>query len=57
MALFELSMVTGAIVEMGVQGSIKQWSRKETVIKTLKRLKIDHEPDPNDFGHAGFQPK
>ncbi len=51
MALFELSMVTSVIVKMGAQGVIEKWSREETVIKALKKLKIDREPKPDDFGH------
>lgn len=49
MVLFELSMITGAIVEMGVEAAVKKFGRKEAVIKTLKRLNFDSEPPVDDF--------
>jgi formylglycine-generating enzyme required for sulfatase activity len=51
MALLELAMVTGAIVEMGTQALVEKLGRRETVTRILKKLNIDHEPDPTDFGH------
>lgn len=49
MAMFELSMVTSTIVEMGAEATAKKLGRRETVIRILKRLNIDAEAPSDDF--------
>jgi hypothetical protein len=49
MALIELSMVTSAIIEMGVDAAAKKLGRREAVVRTLKRLKLESEPPADDF--------
>lgn len=49
MAILELSMVTGAIVEISTEAVVKRLGRKEAIIRTLKHLKLESEPPADDF--------
>ncbi len=49
MAILDMSMVTSAIVEMSLDAVVRKLGRRETIIRTLKRLKMDYEPPADDF--------
>lgn len=49
MALLELSMVTGAIIEMGVEALANKIGRNEAIIRTLRKLNLSKHPPTNDF--------
>ncbi len=49
MAIVELSMVIGAIVEMGVEGIWEKAKRREAVIRALKKLGLQPDAPPSDF--------
>jgi len=49
MSLVELSMVIGAIVEMGVEAAWEKAKRHEAVIRLLKHFKFDPSEPPPDF--------
>lgn len=49
MAMIELSMVIGAIVEMGVEGVWQKAKRREIVIGVLKKLGLAPDRLPSDF--------
>ncbi len=48
MAVIELGMVTGAIIEMGVEAAWEMRKRNEAVIKLLKRFNLDPNEPPAD---------
>lgn len=45
----DLSVITGAIVEMNLEAISKNLMRREAVIRTLQRLKLKVEPPADDF--------
>lgn len=49
MAILELAMVIGAIVEMATEAVANNLSRSETIIRILKKLGLDSEPPADDF--------
>ena len=49
MAIIDLSMVTGAIIEMGVEGVWEKAKRREAVIRVLKKARLDPDAPPPDF--------
>lgn len=49
MAIIDLSMVTGAIIEMGVEGVWEKAKRREAVIRVLKKVRLDPDAPPPDF--------
>jgi len=42
-------MVTSAIIEIGVDAVAKKLGRREAVVRTFKRLKLEGEPPADDF--------
>jgi hypothetical protein len=49
MPLFDLSIITGIILESGVDVAKKRLNRQEAVVSILKRLNIESAPAPDDF--------
>lgn len=49
MALLELAMVTGAIVEMGVDAAWEKAKRQEAIVRLLARFGLDPKDPPADF--------
>lgn len=49
MALIELGMVIGAIVEMGVEGTFEWAKRQEAVVRALKKVGMETDTPPTDF--------
>lgn len=49
MPLFDLSIITGIILESGVDVAKKKLNRQETVVNILKRLNIESAPAADDF--------
>ena len=49
MAIIELSMVVGAIVEMGVEAVWDRTKRREAVIKVLRKAGLKPDVPPSDF--------
>lgn len=49
MPAIELAMVTGAIIEMGVEGVWEKAKRREAVVKALKRVGLKPGEPPSDF--------
>jgi len=47
--MIDLSMITSAIVAMGVEATWEKAKRKGAVIKLLKRFKLDPTNPPIDF--------
>jgi tetratricopeptide (TPR) repeat protein len=49
MAMIELGMVIGAVVEMGVEGTVEWAKRQEAVVRALKKVGMEPDPPPTDF--------
>lgn len=49
MAIINLSMVAGAIIEMGVEGVREKAKRREAVIRVLKKVGLSQDAPPPDF--------
>jgi WD40 repeat protein len=49
MAIIELSMVTSAIVKMGIEGVLEKAKRREAVIRVLKEVGLNPDAPPPDF--------
>ncbi len=49
MPLFDLSIITGIILEVGIDIAKEKLNRKEAVIRILKRLNIKSTPTADDF--------
>jgi hypothetical protein len=48
-AIIDLSMVIGAIIEMGAEGVWEKAKRREAVIRVLKKAGLDPDAPPRDF--------